>query len=153
MRLKKKYINAKLVCDIADAIANQIGDKSSKVFSRLLRKSVKAAPGIKANEPVPTLAKPVEAKPEPQREVLGSVYDFVSALRGDTRVIAELPSGEIVFDGYLDECLQDEFENYDITNICFRDGFARVSVQERPRQYAFVVIGDGAEDGYEDDEY
>jgi hypothetical protein len=151
MRLKKKYINAKLVCDIADSIASQIGDKSAKTFSRLLRKSVKAVPGIKVNQPVITAAEPVQVPSASQRPVLGSVYDFVSALRGDMRVVAELPSGEIVFDGYLDECLQDELEDYDITNICFRDGLARVSVQERTDRLVFVVAGSDEDDCSEED--
>lgn len=153
MRLRKKYINAKLVCDIADAISNLIGDKSAKTFSRLLKKVVKVAPGIKATRSVPVMSKPVESKQEPQRKVLGTVFDFVSALRGDTRVIAELPSGEVVFDGYLDECFQEELENYDVTNIAFRNGVAFVSVCENEEniQQDFVIVSYDDDDGY--DEY
>lgn len=119
MRLRKKCINAKLVCDIADAISNLIGDKFAKAFSRLLKKAVKGAPGIKATRSVPVMSKLVESKRELLRKVLRPVFDFISELRGNPRVIVELPSGEVVFDGYLDECIQKELENYP-TGVCYR---------------------------------
>lgn len=152
--LKNKYVNAKLVCDIAKAIAKLNRTSESKAFYKSMKKVVKGAPGIKATRFVPVMSKPVETKQEPQRKVLGTVFDFVSALRGDTRVIAELPSGEVVFDGYLDECLQEELENYDVTNIAFRNGVAFVSVCENEEniQQDFVIVSyDDDDDGY--DEY
>lgn len=136
MRLKKKYVNAKLVCDIADDVANQIGDKSAKIFSRLFKKSVKAIPGIKADEA--DKSSPVLTKHD--NAVIGSVEEFMAAIRGDIRVVAELPSGEVVFSGYLDDCLYDEFEDYDITGIRIQNGLARVFVKEKVRPEGFVVI-------------
>lgn len=136
MRLKKKYVNAKLICDIADDVANQIGDKSAKIFSRLFKKSVKAIPGIKAGEV--DKSSPVLTKPD--NAVIGSVEEFMAAIRGDIRVVAELPSGESVFSGYLNDCLYDEFEDYDITGIRIQNGLARVFVKEKVRPEGFVVI-------------
>lgn len=136
MRLKKKYVNAKLVCSIADDVANQIGDKSAKIFSCLFKKSVKAIPGIKADEA--DKSSPVLTKPD--NAVIGSVEEFMAAIRGDIRVVAELPSGEVVFSGYLDDCLYDEFEDYDITGIRIQNGLARVFVKEKVRPEGFVVI-------------
>jgi len=161
MRLKRKYVSAKLVCEIAESIARINDTKESKFFAKLLRKAVKSAPYIKSNEkPVPEIAEPVNTQPESQQKVLGSVSDFISAIKGDIRTVAKLPSGEIVFDGYLDENINDEFEDLDITDISFRDGIAIVSVKERPcvHHYAFVVIGSNAdfdeseEDDYDDEE-
>lgn len=136
MRLKKKYVNAKLVCDIVDDVANQIGDKSAKIFSRLFKKAVKAIPGIKAGEV--DKSSPVLTKPD--NAVIGSVEEFMAAIRGDIRVVAELPSGEAVFSGYLNDCLYDEFEDYDITGIRIQNGLARVFVKEKVRPEGFVVI-------------
>lgn len=138
MRLKKKYVNAKLVCGIADDVANQIGDKSAKIFSRLFKKSVKAIPGIKTNDTVKTETAPVQEIPD--KAVIGSVEEFMAAIRGDIRVVAELSSGEVVFSGYLDDCLYDEFEDYDITGIRIQNGLARVFVKEKVRPEGFVVI-------------
>lgn len=138
MRLKKKYVNAKLVCNIADSIAEQVGDKSAKIFSRLLKKSLKAIPGIKTNDTVKTDTIPEQEMPD--KAVIGSVEEFMAAIRGDIRVVAELPSGEVVFSGYLDDCLYDEFEDYDITGIRIQNGLARVFVKEKVRQEDFVVI-------------
>lgn len=120
MKLSKKYVNAKAVCDLLSAFGRHTGVKECDKLVDSVISGLKHLPGIKA---------PRQNDVQLQDQTFGAISDFVSALDGDTYVEAFTKDGKCIYKGSVGviednyngeyDNLIEQYEDYVICGIKF----------------------------------